>query len=166
MNDVDAAYLAGLLDGEGCIQARAQGAGGWIRPSIEVCMTNPAPLKWAAATTNIGSVFACRPDRRGLRRLAWKWIITKPSAARSLLRSTVDYMHVKRGEALAFIALTSIRATTPPGRRRLHPDAEHMTAKVIATLKGNGGEVSEQAYQEALDLAVYLRKALFERDGR
>ena len=31
---------------------------------------------------------------------------------------------------------------------------------------GNGRDVLKDAYEEALDLAVYLRTAIFERDGK
>jgi hypothetical protein len=42
----DAAYLAGLLDGEGTIGARNR-PNGYINLELGVCMTTPAPLYWA-----------------------------------------------------------------------------------------------------------------------
>lgn len=72
-------------------------------------------------------------------------------------------MRVKRGEALAYIALASVRDITPHGKRRLHPDAEAKLVSIIAKLKANGGEATQGAYQEALDLCVYLRQAIEER---
>jgi len=41
MNQLDAAYLAGLIDGEGCIGAR-EGRDGLMRARLEICMTTPA----------------------------------------------------------------------------------------------------------------------------
>lgn len=167
MTPVQAAYLAGLLDGEGCIQARANGEGQWVRPAIEVCMTNPTPLEWAAETTGVGSIYACRPDARGRRRRAWKWVISNPLAGADMLRQTIPFMHVKKGEAMAFVTLSSMRRCTPPGRRRAHPVGERIATALIATLKANGGEPRPEAYQEALDLCVYLRQAIEEqRRGR
>lgn len=134
MNGGDLSYLAGLLDGEGCIEARASGPGQWIRPMIEVCMTNPLPLRWACATFGIGSIYACPPDIRGKRRRAWKWVIT-------------DTQHAAR-----------------PGHRRAYPEAECKLVHLIATLKSNGGEPNTAAYQEALDLCIYLKQLLMEQE--
>lgn len=137
MTREDAAYLAGLLDGEGCIQARAS-QHGWVRPNVEVCMTNSAPLRWARAVTGVGYIYA-QKERRQNRRQPWKWIISNPRDAASVLRQVVPFMKVKRAESMAFIMLSSIRAVTPRGHRRVMPEAEYAACRIIALAKSAGG---------------------------
>ena len=73
----------------------------------------------------------------------------------------------------------SLNAPQPPPRPSIHPAAwdlvmadirerdAHGTAKYGQRLvPGDGRDSLVDAYQEALDLTVYLRKAIFERDGR
>lgn len=138
MERSDYAYLAGLLDGEGCIEARPSGPGRWVRACVEVCMTNRAPLNWAHKITGIGSVYAPK-ERRNNRRQPWKWVISDPQKAAHLLRDVLPFMRVKKAEAMAFVMLASIRKLTPPGGRRPHVKAELMACKIIALAKEAGG---------------------------
>lgn len=161
MKAVDAAYCAGLIDGEGCIQVR-QDPRGWTRALLEVCMTTPNVLRWCADITGFGKVYS-RAETRPGRRPVSKWIVSRVSDAENILRACLPYLRVKEGEARAFLVLAHLRRIPLIRGRRAHPKAEQHVAAVINRCKAAD---DEGAYQEALDLAAYLRQAIYERDGK
>lgn len=144
----DTAYLAGLFDGEGHISDE----------HIELCMTDIEPLVWVATTTGIGKVtrgHEARPNRRQ----PWHWRSTRFDEAADLLDQMRPYLKVKWAQAQAFIILARLKSARawkygPPVYR------EDLVRKIIKTAKRD----PEKAYEEALDLAIYLKGALVERD--
>lgn len=158
MKPVEAAYLAGLLDGEGCIQVR-QGKEGWTRAMLEVCMTTPEPLEWAHAVTGAGGLYE-RSDGRKNRRRVYKWIVSTVEDAAQILAEVLPYLQLKQGEARAFLVLAHLRrAKTRKLGPREHVDAERHIAGVIHALKALDGDT---AYREALELGACLRQAIEE----
>lgn len=157
----DAAYLAGLLDGEGCIGVRPR-SDGYITLELGICMTTPAPLQWAQNTTGFGGLYL-RPETRKNRRDAWFWKVGTCHEIALVLVDVLPYLKVKAAEARAFLVLAHLRtlkrSSTGPV---LYREAEHAIARVVKACKALDDKT---AYEEALDLACYLRQAILERDA-
>lgn len=157
-SDLDVAYLAGLIDGEGCLAIRNRVR--WKSISVEVVGTDRVPLDWAQAT--FGGVVGKLHEKRPNRRQPWHWRITATEPAAELARIVRPYLKVKQAEATLLVVLGLLRS----GRRSvtspvLHPEAESHLARLSTLLKQpeKGGWA---AYEEVLDLAVYLRQRLEE----
>lgn len=96
LTEVQAAYLAGLVDGEGSIMLNPR-AGGSITSRVVISNTHRGVLDWVAETTGIGNVQAHRPqDAR--HRAGWMWV-TNGDGALSLLEQIRPYMIIKTEQA-------------------------------------------------------------------
>ena len=81
MNDSDAAYLAGLFDGEGSVYFKKMNQVKHKRPGkpvhkvwvirIEIAMTDKAVLEWVWETTGVGA-FGPRKVKKGYKP-QWRW---------------------------------------------------------------------------------------------
>lgn len=155
-------YLAGLLDGEGCISVRASKQG-WIHRAIEVCMTDRAPLDWAVKATGYGVVYE-RKDKRANRRNVYQWVVSNGDHISEIIQAVLPYLKVKTPEAILFLVADSIRRCKVNGKYglvRQFPEIELQTVEIMRKLKAR-----KIPYQEALDLATHLRQALLEIDER
>ena len=94
MNDIDLAYLAGLIDGEGSIQVCARRKdGSRFRLILCVAMQNQAPLQFLSDTFNFGT----KPRRhrtQGAYRIEWQG----PKAA-VIIEAILPYLKVKQEQA-------------------------------------------------------------------
>ena len=111
MNREDIAYMAGLVDGEGCIvifQDRKP-KGGHLRPTLRlvISMTKPAPLLWAKETFG-GSFFKAAARHQAT--TCWTWVAAGQRALR-ILRLLFPYLKVKKKNAL----LAEIWGSYAPG---------------------------------------------------
>lgn len=163
MTPMDAAYLAGLLDGEGTIGARLR-ANGYTNLELGICMTTPAPLYWAKEVTGFGEVYH-RPERRENRQDAWFWKVGRCDEIASVLREVRPYMKVKQGEASAFLVLANLRSMK---RSRFeaspHPEGERMAADLVTAMKRDRSDPTT-LHEEAMDLCIYLKGVMVERDS-
>jgi hypothetical protein len=111
----DAAYLAGLIDGEGYIgvtgthtSASAKGCkrGVAYRCHISVNMVEKAALQWAQEMTGLGRV---SPKKASCvrHRPAWSWNVWSNEASQLAL-AILPYLHVKREQARNLIEFNSI----------------------------------------------------------
>lgn len=152
------AYLAGLLDGEGCLSVRGSQ---WSEPSIEVCMTDNRPLFWARSFTKQGNIYKAKENRTDHpRKTPWHWVVTKASAILGIVQRTQKYLKVKWAEAQVLRIFNTIRRGTKKFRTLRHPQVDRHLKQLSKMLKRGPKEI---AYQEALDLCVYLRQAIEER---
>lgn len=97
--EVDAAYLAGLIDGEGSIMINPRR--NTITTRLVVTNTHRGVLHWLPEVTGLGKVQAHRPegDRH---RATWMWVVNGDGAL-SLLTQIEPFMRIKRPQALLAI---------------------------------------------------------------
>lgn len=89
------AYLAGLIDGEGCITSSYPRA--TTSPlTLTICMVHKPTIDWVKATVG-GGVVAHRTKQTPVRQ-SWSWQI-KGIRTFALLRRTLPFMQTKREEA-------------------------------------------------------------------
>ena len=133
LTDEQAAYLAGLIDGEGYIGALVS-KDGYVQAGLVVINTHLGVLTWAQAITGIGTV---KPKKRVVGcKQAWRWIIG-PQPARELLNRIRPYSKIKRMEMHLFCILAALSAI-PVKRRReagLSYDWNLLLARQITALK-------------------------------
>ena len=91
MGLADRAYLAGLVDGEGCITLRCDRV--TYTPVLFVANTNVSVIKWAKRTTNIG--YVRQHPRKGNRKQLWIWAVYRTGDVLALLRQLKPFLKVK-----------------------------------------------------------------------
>lgn len=124
MEPVELAYVAGLIDGEGCIHLECSRT--TYRPRVSVGMSQPAlPLLKELQAEWGGTLYQARIQTAKWA-AAWTWHTGGPEAAR-LLRATQPYLRLKREQAREALAVHEIwEALTPTKggqQRRWTPEA-------------------------------------------
>lgn len=100
LRDVDVAWLAALIDGEGCIQMHRQRKApnaDTFQVDVGVGMMDPQAVQHAHRITGLGS---CSQQNRGV----WDWSVRGQQAA-DLLRAIYPRLLIKRGQAALGIML-------------------------------------------------------------
>lgn len=97
LTDTAKAYIAGIIDGEGCIAITRSGTHYNIRVVIK---TTSEPLaKWLIESTGLGQRIQYRKDKRKTERLpCFEWRVFSNQAL-SLLAAVYPYVVVKRQQA-------------------------------------------------------------------
>ena len=114
------AYIAGLIDGEGCISIRKcrQGQFIYYKPMIEVGMVNKEPIKLLEKTFGNSAWYEVVPT--GKRKLiCHKWRVTGTNCL-PVLNTILPYIIVKKEQALLAIELI----------KRIFPRGKHFTPEV------------------------------------
>ncbi len=116
------AYIAGLIDGEGCISIRRckQGKFIYYKPMIEVGMTDRQPIELLEKTFGNSAWYEVIPT--GKRKLiCHKWRVTGSNCV-PVLNPILPYLIVKRKQALIVIEFI----------KRIFPKGIHFTPKTRA----------------------------------
>lgn len=90
------AYLAGFLDGEGCISAPARANGISHGAQITAKQKYSDPLDWIMATFNVGHISGKKIHR---------WKVSQRQQVLWLLENILPYLTLKRDQAEAAIEL-------------------------------------------------------------
>jgi hypothetical protein len=91
VRDVDWAYLAGIIDGEGCIGIYHHRRQDTWQPRIVVAMSTKEPVVW------IGDTFGGKV-RRGSRG-TWVWGVYSVTYVEAILSGCLPYLRTKRRKA-------------------------------------------------------------------
>lgn len=108
IESIHASYIAGLIDGEGCIGihrvarpvSRGYRTGYAYRGAVSVTMTTPEVLHWMRDVTGFGQINAKKLQAG--RQQTWTWNLCSRQAA-SLLLAIEPFLIVKRKQARNFI---------------------------------------------------------------
>lgn len=103
--ELDLAYAAGLIDGEGCVYAAKNGAG------IKVSMTQPSAVGWLAARFG-GTLHPPRQHKQAAKPVH-TWTIQRQADLLLILPPLLPYMLVKRAKAERLIELLHHKAAKP-----------------------------------------------------
>ena len=97
--EVDLAYLAGLLDGEGCFTASARSR----RFGIVVSMTDAGPIEWLHERfSGFVNMYVSRTVRF---KLVHRWNLARQEDLRYLIPRVMPYLRVKGLQAWAMLRL-------------------------------------------------------------
>lgn len=105
--DREMGYVAGLLDGEGCI---TKNNGRW---KIQIAMTDEGVIRW------LGEMGGTVRERRvkGVRRPCWRWLLMRQADVYALLVALLPLLRVKQDQAN--VALAEIAAVLPRDLRQM-----------------------------------------------
>jgi len=98
LSNEDAAYLAGFIDGEGCISYEKYKVGGrsYYRPTVIVSNTNLEVLEWICLATGVGKPRTMCKKPRSKEQFIIRWC---HNAAIDVLRQTLPFLKIKHGRA-------------------------------------------------------------------
>jgi hypothetical protein len=107
LSATDAAYIAGLMDGEGCIMLLWRKG---IKTRVNVSNTHRPVLEWLVETTGIGGIV--RQTRSSSKHSpSWYWQVNG-DASESIVRQISPYLHIKSQQA-ALLLDTQERLRNP-----------------------------------------------------
>lgn len=107
MSEIEVAYFAGLLDGEGCVRVGAfKNSNGIInyRAYMVIAMTDEAPITWLVENMG-GGKYVDKKLRHGNSKICFSWTLNARLGA-ALLERALPYLLVKKKQAENFIAFT------------------------------------------------------------
>lgn len=121
LSDVQAAYLAGIIDGEGCItitkqrNIKAGRLGYCYRPVLHVANTHSRVLVILQKQTGLGRARKF-DDARENRKERWQWMIWSQQAAQ-IVRRVLPYLIIKKKQAIVFLRFVQfIKSCKSPSR--------------------------------------------------
>lgn len=109
MNEVDTAWVAGLLEGEGCFSLYAP-VGKARRVSVTCCMTDKDVIERLRTIVGAGNVYERKP-RKDTWKPAWQWSLTTRPEVMQLIEELYPYMGRRRREKMDEIR--EFHATNP-----------------------------------------------------
>lgn len=95
ISETDRAYLAGILDGEGCI--RLANRGKYVTPSVQVANTKYELMLWLQERYG-GSIYQLKDSRDSNRKQSWSWNIAGQKAL-TVIRDARPYLVLKTEQA-------------------------------------------------------------------
>lgn len=108
----DAAYLAGLIDGEGSIMLTNRATHS-VHIRLSISNTHMPVLEWTAATTNVGAIYRHR-EADELHKASYSWRC-HGDGAESVIRQVEPFLHIKGPQAR--LALDHHAALRDPARK-------------------------------------------------
>jgi len=128
MDETTKAYIAGLLDGEGCFHINKFATtkspiGFQYRSVVEVAMCDKSPIEFAAKAT--GKNFSEKPLKSG--RIAYV-LVWRNGIAANLIREILPYLHGKRDQAELLLYFED---HVTPGRGRTYKQSDAIICEDI-----------------------------------
>jgi hypothetical protein len=110
LTETEKAYIAGLIDGEGCLTITKQMLNGCVNYSyailVIVSMTDERVIRYLHKVTGIGAVHFIRPPKPEYKD-QWTWQLSRFQAL-ELIAAIVDYLIVKQDEARLILEFAQI----------------------------------------------------------
>jgi hypothetical protein len=111
MSDVEVAYFAGLLDGEGCVRVgkfRNKNGALRYRAYMVIAMTDARPINWLVSTVG-GKLYIDKKARSGNSKICFCWTVNAREGA-AILRRAMPLLLVKSEQATNFLAFVNTLA--------------------------------------------------------
>ena len=123
-------YLAGLIDGEGCVSlhGRRDPVRGYCTAALQVSNTDLELLDWLHRS--LGGTIYQRRDGRPTRKVCATWGIFA-TGAREILQAVRPYLRVKAAQADVVLRLD----WTNPGRAGMTPERRRERAVALAEIR-------------------------------
>jgi hypothetical protein len=104
VNDVEAAWLAGILEGEGCFHLqktyqmyRGKRYGPYFHPVIKVAMTDFDIIERLQAITGVGLVRTV-PVRQEWHKEQWIWVVGRKAHVALVIKAVYPHLGIRRRE--------------------------------------------------------------------
>ncbi len=105
MLETDAAYIAGLIDGDGHIGIENVG-NNYKSPRITIANTNKDVLEWCLKTIGLGNISKNKFENTLHKKQLYTWYLSSRKNIMELLNQIYPYLKIKRMKALEIINFT------------------------------------------------------------
>jgi hypothetical protein len=138
MSEVEKAYIAGLMDGEGCItimksSPKRRSISFSYRVAIEIGMTDGGQMEYCQRVTGLGYITRAKVHSRLNCRDRWQWTIPKDGVY-ELLPQIYPYLVLKKPQAalaLEFISMVGV----PRKSNRIDPVLQKQKEEYYLAIK-------------------------------
>jgi LAGLIDADG-like domain len=96
LTDTEAAYLAGLIDGDGSIGLHVSRSGHRTH-RVTIHQKDPMILHWTQSVVGAGHISSRLPNHLG--GIMWRWRISGRLQTQAFLRQLIPYLQIKRERA-------------------------------------------------------------------
>ena len=110
LTEAQKGYLAGILDGEGCLSIRHQKEQRSFYATLQVANTDLKMIIYIFDITGIGRVHFCKRNQPN-RKDAYKWFVTVSKDIYDILDAIYPYLITKRSRADILYRLREIKKT-------------------------------------------------------
>ena len=113
LTDIEKGYLAGLLDGEGCVGYYTRLTKGvpYHSASLHICMTDPRPAEWLMEQVGYGKVsFSFKPEGH---KPVYSWQLCKQPQIKEVLIAIRPFLLVKGDQVDVLLKLWEHEETLP-----------------------------------------------------
>jgi len=110
MKDIELAYMAGIIDSDGCISIQKHTACSSYRPYMTIIQRDMALIEWLYANFK-GSVNVVSTKRNDGRDFYLRWLIADGRMI-EILKMCLPYLLLKKGQAEVAIELYELRKRT------------------------------------------------------
>jgi hypothetical protein len=159
---LDAGYLAGLVDGEGCITAfhrRAYTEHRERNPSaiggVRIAMCAPDLIQWICSVTGLGKVYHL-PARKKTHKDSWLWQPGLQGSAR-FLEAILPYLRLKRQQASLLIELAQIKSQSRRGRQNNLQRQQEIVKEIQVLNKRRGVNLCHYMSMNAASVKLTLK---------
>ncbi len=125
--DVEAAYTAGIIDGEGSISLTRNRKSRWPSPQVSVASTDKELLEWLH--TRFGGSITTKQPRKQEHSISYDWKLTDRRAL-SLLKLIRPFLIIRRKIERADLLLTAYLECTPRNGRYTEGNIEQKLALI------------------------------------
>ncbi len=149
MKRVSWKYLAGLIDGEGCIDLATTKIGGqfYIQPRMRIAMADSAAFLLQDCQLNFGGHLEHRESKNENWQSSTGWTVSGYKQVCPLLRNVVNHLILKREQArLCLWMETNLKGT------RLEQDVLNAVREELKLMKRDPHRLSETAQDRILIL--------------
>ena len=127
LSDVEAAYIAGLFDGEGSISLVRTRKNRWPSPQVAIASNDREVLEWLR--TRMGGSISTKAPRQPTHSISYDWRLTDRRAL-DFLQAIRRYLLIQRKIRRIDLLLKEYLACTPRNRRYTPELAEQKQALV------------------------------------
>jgi len=139
MTELEKAYVAGFIDGEGCVSfaTRKVKQVTYITPTVQIANTNRSVLQWIAELYDV-NVYDRIEDPRPTRKKVYR-VVVCGEIARQMLKDVYPYLKVKREQAKIILGqnITKVKKSRKTGRliRSITPTIEKDNRERLAKVR-------------------------------
>ena len=151
MTDGELGYIAGMIDGDGCITSAKNSQCNTYRPYVVVCQKNPIVIDWLHERFG-GSVSLVSRKHGTVRCYYLRWTLTNQKAV-DLLKLCLRFLVAKQEQAKLAIAMVEVTRTGHLQGRRVPADLIEQQRNLYLRISGlNSPATTERAKSSYLDM--------------
>lgn len=144
------AYIAGIIDGEGCIYLGQRSGSRYMKPGsyrgykgrVAVVMTSQKVIRWLHSVTGLGNVYFSKNKNKS-HRDTWGWRCDVNDSVK-LLNQISEFLVLKSEQCDLFLEISSIKSLSKRNKTHL-PDRQNEIFNRIRLLNRRGTEISRMA---------------------